>query len=135
MGSVPAPTPRHQFINGCWQIPIEDVRDDKRVEISAAFDAYIAGSVTVSLGFPMQFNTRDTLMVRGAIELAQANEQTTLYLTDANDVTHYDVPVEDAEKLLFEVMGAAMMAHQKKQTLRAQILAATTIEEVEAIHW
>ena len=135
MGSVPAPTPRHQFINGCWQIPIEDVRDDKRVEISAAFDAYIAGSVTVSLGFPMQFNTRDTLMVRGAIELAQANEQTALYLTDANNVTHEGVSIAEAQATLMEMMAAFALAHAKKQTLRGQIDAAQTVEDVEAVTW
>jgi len=135
MGSVPAPTPQHRLINGKWQIPLEDVKAAKKAEIAAAFDAYIAGSVMVSLGYPMQFNTRDTLMVRGAIELAQATEQATLYLTDANDVTHEGVSIAEAQATLMEMMAAFAQAHAKKQELRAQIDAAQTVEDVEAVVW
>ena len=114
---------------------MEDVKAEKRAEISAAFDAHVSGSVTVSLGFPMQFNTRDTLMVRGAIELAQAAEQATLYLTDANDITHESVSIADAQTALMEMMAAFAQAHAKKQELRALIDAAATVEDVEAVVW
>ena len=107
----------------------------KKQEIAAAFGAHIAGSVTVSLGYPMEFNTRDTLMVRGAIELAQATEQATLYLTDALDVTHEGVPIAEAQATLMEMMAAFALAHAKKQTLRGQIDAAQTVEDVEAVEW
>lgn len=107
----------------------------KKAEMSAAFNAHIAGSIAVSLGYPMQFDTLDTLMVRGAIELAQANEQTSLYLTDANDVTHEGVSIADAQTTLMEMMAAFAQAHAKKQTLRAQIDAAQTVEAVEAVEW
>ena len=107
----------------------------KKQEIAAAFDANIAGSVTVTLGYPMQFNTRDTLMVRGAIELAQALGQATLYLTDANDVTHEGISIADAQTTLMEMMAAFAQAHAKKQTLRAQIDAAETVADVEVVVW
>ena len=135
MGSVPAPTPQHRLINGKWQIPLEDVKATKKHEITAAFDAHIAGSVMVTLGYPMQFDTRDTLMVRGAIELAQATEQTTLYLTDALDVTHEGVSIAEAQATLMEMMAAFALAHAKKQTLRGLIDAAQTVEDVEAVSW
>lgn len=107
----------------------------KKQEIAAAFDTHIAGSVMVTLGYPMQFDTRDTLMVRGAIELAQATEQTTLYLTDALDVTHEGVSIAEAQATLMEMMAAFVLAHAKKQTLRGQIDAAQTVEDVEAVSW
>ena len=107
----------------------------KKDEIAAAFDTHIAGSVMVTLGYPLQFNTRDTIMVRGAIELAQATEQTSLYLTDANDVTHEGVSIAEAQATLIEMMAAFAQAHAKKQTLRAQIDAAQTVEDVEAVTW
>ena len=135
MGSVPAPTPQHRLINGKWQIPLEDIKATKKQEIAAAFGAHIAGSVMVSLGYPMQFDTRDTLMVRGAIELAQAVDQATLYLTDANDVTHEGVSIADAQATLMEMMAAFAQAHAKKQELRALIDAAQTVEDVEAVSW
>ena len=133
--TIPAPTPQHRLINGKWQIPLEDVKATKKHEITAAFDAHIAGSVMVTLGYPMQFDTRDTLMVRGAIELAQATEQATLYLTDANDVTHEGVSITEAQAALMEMMAAFAQAHAKKQELRAQIEAATTLSDVEAVEW
>lgn len=107
----------------------------KKQEIAEAFAAHIVGSVMVTLGYPMQFDTRDTLMVRGAIELAQATEQTTLYLTDALDVTHEGVSIAEAQATLMEMMVAFAAAHAKKQELRALIDAAQTVEDVEAVVW
>ena len=114
---------------------LDEAKAAKKQEIAAAFGAHIAGSVMVTLGYPMQFDTRDTLMVRGAIELAQANEQTALYLTDALDVTHEGVSIAEAQATLMEMMAAFAQAHAKKQTLRAQIDAAQTVEDVEAVEW
>ena len=114
---------------------LDEAKVAKKAEIAAAFDAHVSGSVAVSLGYPMQFDTRDTLMVRGAIELAQAVDQATLYLTDANDVTHEGVSITEAQAALMEMMAAFAQAHAKKQELRAQIDAAQTVEDVEAVSW
>ena len=129
------PAPYYELIEGEWVADLDAAKAAKKAGIAAAFDAYIAGSVMVSLGYPMQFNTRDTLMVRGAIELAQATEQTSLYLTDANDVTHEGVSIADAQTTLMEMMAAFALAHAKKQTLRGQIDAAQTVEDVESVAW
>jgi len=137
-GGVPIPlqpAPYYDLVDGEWVADLDAAKVAKKHEIAAAFDAYIAGSVMVSLGYPMQFNTRDTLMVRGAIELAQATEQTTLYLTDALDVTHEGVSVAEAQATLMEMMAAFAQAHAKKQELRALIDAAQTVEDVESVSW
>lgn len=115
---------------------LEHVQDDKWDEIGRSYDDFVeTGTTMTSAGYPLQIGDSHVAKFDGAIRFAQGVGYPTIYITDANDVTHYEVPVEEAEKLLYEVMGAAMMAHQKKQALRAQVLAATTIEEVEAIHW
>lgn len=137
-GGVPIPmqpAPYYELVEGEWVADLDAAKAAKKAEIAAAFDAYIAGSVMVTLGYPMQFDTRDTLMVRGAIELAQATEQATLYLTDANDVTHEGVSIAEAQATLMEMMAAFAQAHAKKQTLRGQIDAAQTVEDVEAVEW
>lgn len=115
---------------------LEHVQDDKWDEIGSSYDEFVAtGTTMTSAGYPLQIGDSHVAKFDGAIRFAEGVGSPTIYITDANDVTHYDVPVKEAEGLLHEVMGAAMAAHQKKQTLRAQIKAATTIEEVEAIHW
>lgn len=83
----------------------------------------------------MQFNISDSLMVRGAIELAQASGATTIYLTDAEDVTHYDVPLTDAQAIFLEMTTAFAETHAKKQLLRQLIESAATQEQLDAINW
>jgi hypothetical protein len=113
----------------------EDLRARKYREISQAHKEHVAGSVMTSLGFPMQFDMKDSLMVEGAIKLAQASGATTIYLTDAEDVTHYDIPLADAQTVLLEMSTAFAQAHAKKQTLRAEITQATTEADLDAVKW
>ena len=113
----------------------EQARERKYSEISRSHKEHVAGSVMTSLGFPMQFDMKDNIMVEGAIKIAQATGATTIYLTDAEDVTHYDIPLADAQTVLLEMSTAFAQAHAKKQTLRAEIALATTQAELNAITW
>lgn len=36
MVNVPAPTPRHKLINGRWQIPIDELKVEKKAELAEA---------------------------------------------------------------------------------------------------
>ena len=117
------------------QDKFEQSRERKYQEIGEAFSVHIQGSVQVSLGFPMQFDVKDMLMVRGAIEFAQATGAETIYLTDAEDVTHYGVSLADAQATLVEMTAAFAAAHARKQALRAFVEAAATPERLEAITW
>ena len=114
---------------------LEDLRNRKYREIAQAHKEHVAGSVMTSLGFPMQFDMKDSLMVEGAIKIAQASGATTIYLTDAEDVTHYDIPLADAQTVLLEMSTAFAMAHAKKQNLRDGITQAQTAEDLELIVW
>ena len=113
----------------------EQARERKYSEISRSHKEHVAGSLMTSPGFPMQFDMKDSLMVEGAIKIAQATGATTIYLTDAEDVTHYDIPLADAQTVLLEMSTAFAQAHAKKQTLRAEIALATTQAELNAITW
>ena len=118
---------------------LEEVLDEIRVrkfsEISQAHREHVAGSVMTSLGFPMQFDMKDSLMVEGAIKIAQATGATTIYLTDANDVSHYDIPLADAQTVLLEMSTAFAQAHAKKQMLRDGISKAQTQSDLDRISW
>ena len=81
----------------------------------------------------MQFDRSDTLAVEGAIQLLRATGQTNGYLTDANDETHYDVPIETMGAIKMEMLAAYAQCHARKQGLRAAINAAQTEEELNAI--
>ena len=113
----------------------EQARERKYSEIAQAHKEHVAGSVMTSLGFPMQFDMKDSIMVEGAIKLAQASGATTIYLTDAEDVTHYDIPLADAQTVLLEMSTAFAQAHAKKQLLRDDISEAQTQSDLDRINW
>lgn len=113
----------------------EQARERKYSEISRSHKEHVAGSVMTSLGIPMQFDMKDSLMVEGAIKLAQASGATTIYLTDAEDVTHYDISLADAQTVLLEMSTAFAQAHAKKQMLRDDISKAQTQSDLDRISW
>lgn len=113
----------------------EQARERKYSEISQAHKEHVAGSVMTRLGFPMQFDMKDSLMVEGAIKLAQADQAEAIYLTDANDVTHYDISLANAQTVLLEMSTAFAQAHAKKQTLRERIAEAQTQSDLDKISW
>ena len=113
----------------------EQARERKYSEISQAHREHVAGSVMTSLGFPMQFGIQDSLMVEGAIKLAQASGAEDIYLTDANDVSHYDISLADAQTVLLEMSTAFAQAHAKKQMLRKRADEAQTQSDLDSISW
>jgi hypothetical protein len=115
---------------------LEEVRAAKLAEISAAYNTFDAtGTVGTSAGYPIQIGQAHVSKLDGAIRFAEMAGASEIYITDADNVTHYGVGLADAKGVLMEQMGAALAAHLKKQNLRAQIEAATTIEQVNAISW
>lgn len=112
---------------------LADFKICKLNEMQTSFVSRVSGSYICSCGWPMQFDRSDTLAVEGAIQLMKATGQHTGYLTDANDVTHYDLPLATIETVKLEMLGAYAACHARKQELRAAINAAQTKEDLEAI--
>ena len=81
----------------------------------------------------MQFDTTDAIKMQGAIQLLEATGATEGYLTQADDTTVYNVPLDTMKAVLIEMMTAFAACHARKQELRADIKAAETIEELDAI--
>ena len=116
----------------------KELKERKLTELASAFDARVSGSTDITVGdttYTMQFNRSDSLAVQGLIELMESTGQTTGYLTQADDTTVYDVPLEDIKAVLIGMLKAYAECHAKKQEYRSQINACTTKEELNAIEF
>ena len=105
----------------------------KASEMECAFDDRVAGSITTSQGYVMQFNVDDSLKMQGALTLMETTEATEGYLTQADDTTVYHVPIATMKAVLVEMLAAYAACHARKQELRAAINAAQTEEALAAI--
>ena len=106
---------------------------EKLLGLKASFDERVSGSFVCLLGWPMQFDRSDILAVEGAIQLMHATEKSTSYLTDANDVTHYDLALSVITDIKLEMLAAYAQCHARKQELRKQINDAQSKGELAAI--
>ena len=111
----------------------ENMRLARQKELNAAFDERVAGSFTTSQGYKMQFDTTDAIKMEGAIKLLETTGATEGYLTQADDTTVYNVPLETMKAVLIEMMTAFAACHARKQKLRAAIKSAETKEALDAI--
>ncbi len=112
---------------------LEEVCESKLSELVYSFNQRVSGVVQTSQGYSMQFDTSDSLKMQGAIQLMETVGQAEGYLTQANDVTVYHVPIATMKAVLVEMLAAYAACHARKQELRAQINAAQNEEELNAI--
>lgn len=112
---------------------LDILKTEKYEKLSAAFDERVAGSFTTSQGYKMQFDTTDAIKMEGAIKLLEATSATEGYLTQADDTTIYNVPLDMMKAVLMEMMTAFAACHARKQELRAAINAAQSKEDLDTI--
>lgn len=127
--------PNAEWNGSTWEVPFSVFKARKLTEIQQAFNEHVAGSFECSLGYPMQFGESDGVKMEGAIKLLVANGGTAGYLTDANNETHYDIPLADMQAVHLEMLTKYAEAHAKKQVIRQQVKLASTQEELDAIQW
>lgn len=111
----------------------EDLRESKLSELAYSFNTRVSGVITTTNGYKMQFDTSDSLKMQGAISLMEATGATEGYLTQADDTTVYNVPIDTMKTVLIEMMTAFAACHARKQELRSAISAAKTAEDLDAI--
>lgn len=112
---------------------LDEAREAKLDELTYSFNTRVSGAFTTSQGYLMQFDTTDAIKMQGAIQLLEATGATEGYLTQADDTTVYNVPLDTMKAVLIEMMTAFAACHARKQELRAAIKAAKTVEELGAI--
>ena len=111
----------------------EELKQDKQNELNDAFNRAVKGSFTTTEGYKMQFNTDDSLKMFGAIQLLEASGLESGYITDADDITHYDIPLATMKSVQNQMLNKYAQCHLLKQQYRALIEAADSIESVKDI--
>ena len=114
-------------------LTFEEVKANKLLDLHYAFDAAVSGSFTTTEGYKMQFNTDDSLKMFGAINRLESKGIETGYITDADDVTHYDIPLSVMKSVQNQMLDKFAECHLKKQQYRALIENAESIEDLNKI--
>ena len=113
----------------------EELKADKQNELNDAFNRAVEGSFTTTEGYKMQFNTDDSLKMFGAIQLLESSGVGSGYITDADDITHYDIPLSVMKSVQNQMLNKYAQCHLLKQQYRALIEAASDVEALGDIEF
>jgi hypothetical protein len=120
------------------QCPLEfiqnEIREIKEKELDTAFNRAVEGSFITTEGYKMQFNTDDSLKMFGAIQLLESSGVETGYITDADDNTHYEVPVSVMKSVQNQMLKKYAQCHLMKQKYRSMINESESIEDLTKIN-
>ena len=114
---------------------IKQTQDSKIAEIKQAFTRTLQEGFICSNGIKMDAELNDIITLKAGYDLALSLNQATILITDYDNVDHPDVALEDVFTMVQELGINYETLRTKKNTLRAQVNAATTQEELEAIVW
>ena len=115
------------------ELTLAELKNIKLADLQIAFNQYVSGSIATTQGYKMQFGELDSLKIEGSIKLMEAQGIKTAYLTDVDNVTHYDIPLSTIKAVQLEMLAAYGAAHAKKQELRTQVEVATDKTALSAI--
>lgn len=83
--------------------------------------------------FIMQIQDKDISKVDGVLRFAQMTEVQSVYLTDINNVNHYNISILDAQNVLIQMFNAALSAHYIKQQKRDAVGATSDIKQLKTL--
>ena len=112
---------------------LDELKEEKLDELESRFTERVKGSFITDEGYKMQFNTDDSLKMFGAIQLLESQNAESGYITDADDNTHYDIPLNTMKSVQMQMLNKYAQCHAHKQELRALINNAKTKEELNSI--
>lgn len=125
--------PEEVYVQQPAVITLEELKQNKLSELDASFNNRVNGFITTSQGYKMQFQPEDSLKMQGSILVLESMNIPTGYLTQYNDVTIKDVPLETMKDVMMQMIKAYAMCHETKQNLRALVNNAHTKEELNSI--
>ena len=111
----------------------EELKQDKQNELIDAFNRAVEGSFITTEGYKMQFNTDDSLKMFGAIQLLESSGVESGYITDADDITHYDIPVATMKSVQNQMLNRYAECHLLKQQYRKAINNCNSIDDLNNI--
>ena len=112
---------------------LDELKQEKFDELESRFTERVKGSFITDEGYKMQFNTDDSLKMFGAIQLLESQNAESGYITDADDNTHYEVPVSVMKSVQNQMLKKYAECHLLKQQYRAVIGAAADIDALNDI--
>ena len=112
---------------------LDELKQEKFDELESRFTERVKGSFITDEGYKMQFNTDDSLKMFGAIQLLESQNAESGYITDADDNTHYEVPVSVMKSVQNQMLKKYAQCHLLKQQYRAVIGAAADIDALNDI--
>lgn len=112
---------------------LDQLKQEKLDELESKFEERVKGSFITDEGYKMQFNTDDSLKMFGAIQLLESQNAESGYITDADDITHYEVPVSVMKSVQNQMLEKYAQCHLLKQQFRAAINSAQTEVELNVI--
>lgn len=114
---------------------LDQLKQEKLDELESRFTERVKGSFITDEGYKMQFNESDCNKLNGAIVLMENLNNTTGYLTDADDNTHYDIPLATMKSVQNQMLNKYAQCHLLKQQYRALIEAADDEEALADIEF
>ena len=113
---------------------LDDLKQEKLNELESRFTERVKGSFITDEGYKMQFNESDCNKLNGAIVLMENLNNTTGYLTDADDNTHFDISIDVMKSVLIQMLKKYAQCHLLKQQYRSMINEAKSIEDLSKIN-
>ena len=125
---IPAPTPRHQLINGRWQIPMAELRAEKKAELAEArWQAEVSGVNGIRTDRESQ-----ALITGAALKAMQDSEYTCRWKTETGFV---ELTAAQILAIADAVRAHVQGCFDRESELLTLVDAATTPEELESIRW
>lgn len=112
---------------------LEECKNAKLASVESSYDDRVRGYITTTQGYKMQFQPEDSLKMQGSIMVLENMNIAMGYLTQYNDVTIRDVPVETMKDVMMQMMRAYAVCHEYKQNVRALINSAQSKEDLDNI--
>ena len=125
---IPAPTPRHQLINGRWQIPMAELRAEKKAELA---EARWQAEVSEVNGIRTDRESQ-ALITGAALKAMQDSEYTCRWKTETGFV---ELTAAQILAIADAVRAHVQSCFDREAELLVLVDAATTPEELEGIKW
>jgi len=113
----------------------EQVKEQKKSEIKTAFNNALKAGFVCSNGIKMDADINDISKLKAGFDLATTINATTLDVRDYDDITHYNLTLDEVNTMIVELGVNYQTLLKKKWDLEAQVNNAKTTAELEAIVW
>jgi hypothetical protein len=115
---------------------LEQVKAQKIAEFQAQAATEAAAGVLTTPGLRMRYGQEDCVLVDGIVRYTELKGLPVVpKLIEADGTIHTNVTLADGQTIRLEQFEAVYAADERFRALAAQVQAATSVAEVEAITW